>query len=119
MFWEDVFFENPREFFLHGELLIREVVYQEFLAFAQESKTYEKNLSRANFWRRTHKLIPILPGKGNRHRVTNGSGDFRPASTKAEVVSLAQCFAETLCIQAPADIEPLEYMLEQELGDLH
>jgi len=118
MFWDDVFFESPREFFLDGEFLLREVVYQEFLAFAQESKTYEKNLSRSNFWRRTHKLMPVLPSRGNRHRVSDGKGN-RPTSTKTDVEALAVSFSDTLCIEAPLDIEPLEYFLDQEFNELH
>jgi len=118
MFWEDVFFENPREFFLHGEFLMRESVYQEFLQFAQDSKTYEKNLSRSNFWRRTHKLIPLLPGKGNRHNIKKGIQSKR-ATTRTDVERLAKNFCETLCIEAPMNIEPLDYFLEEEFTELH
>lgn len=115
MFWEDVFFENPREFFLQGEFLMREQVYQEFLEFANASRTFEKNLSRAYFWRKTHELMPVLPVKGNRHRYKGQGETYRKLTSKIDPAQLATCFAETLCIEPP-EIEPLDYFLEEEFN---
>jgi len=118
MFWEDVFFENPREFFHKGEFLLRESVYQEFLDFANSARTFEKNLSRAYFWRKTNELIPLLPTKGRQYRATASGNGSRLLTTKTDPERLAHCFADTLCIEKP-EIEPLEFFADEELGAVH
>lgn len=106
-FWEELFFENPKELWFQGEKLAKEATYREFIYFANNVKTYEKNLSRQYFWRKTKELIPSC------------SWERRDAKSHARCVGMTvegmvKQFCDTLKINPPDDLELLDYFLDEE-----
>lgn len=113
MFWEDVFFENPRRLWVDSEKLYRSMVFDEFNAFCNKIKTYTKSISPTQFWKITKDLVPSLPDKEN---IRLEGGKWAKV-IKMSPKDFSKQFCETVQIDIP-EVSLEEYIIKSDFEDM-
>lgn len=109
-FWWDLFFEDPKDLWIEGEFLPKEEAFTYFQHFQKSIGSWEKGISRKQFWDRTHKLIPGIFEEMCRPRF----GDNQPRCVKVLPFSAAQMFCETLNLKLPDTFDDLDFFRDSE-----
>lgn len=106
-FWFDCFFEHPQALFV-GNVLQKEPVYSTFLNYCNETRQWQKGLSRQKFWRESKNLIPLLASRESRHE---SGGSFQRV-IRATPYELAKAFCERNRLDFPENFDDLELLAE-------
>lgn len=109
-FWWDLFFEDPKDLWIEGELLPKEDAFVHFQHFTNTIKSWEKGISRRQFWDRTQKLIPAILENECRTR----HGESQPRCVKMHVFQAAQTFCDTLNLEFPSNFDDLDFFRESD-----
>lgn len=108
-FWNELFSENPKEVFFKGKYLMRNNVYLEFRDYIQSTRHWSRGQGRAEFWTKTHELIPALKKSPMKDKWMNGASIL---SNEIEVQTCAMSFYKTLKIPFPANFDDLAYFCD-------
>lgn len=109
-FWHDLFFEKPRELFVGGEFLPKEWVFDEFQAFINSIRAYEKGITRGVFWKRSEKYFPFLAQIEQRKRTDKG----RLHGFEGTPAKFMEAFCASLGLERNEDFDELDYFWEDE-----
>lgn len=107
MFWQDLFYENPKEIFIKEKGLHCNETYEHFLAFCKNIYSYNRSISASTFWVETKKLMPTMPGK-KQLRIGSQRTRVVPIDVKDAVLD----FSNTLKIKQPEIFEEDEFFIE-------
>ena len=105
-FWYDVLFEDPQEIFVDGAFLPKKTIYEKFLRYAQNVKSFEKNLTNAKFWGDTKNILGINGQFDARPRLNDGK---RPRALEMDAHQFMSKFCDGLKIARPKDFDDLDF----------
>lgn len=109
-FWNDVFNHNPRELWYDDKTLLKSAAFDAFLSYAKQVNSYQKNLTRERFWRKTAGFLTHANPPQFRIRL----GKVQHLVWKITVLSAKKNFCDTLKLKATANFDATEYIFNEE-----
>ena len=105
----DRMIEDPRELFIEGEYLCKKMIFDDFSRFQRQINSYEKGISRKQFWDKVCSLVGI-DEKKNSKRIFMGKNE-RPYMLTIDPEEFVRRYCLNLQIAFPSDFDELELML--------
>jgi hypothetical protein len=114
LFWEDVFWCNPREMW-GPEGLRCALAYNYYCTFADKIKSYEKAISEKYFWNKTKRMVKDLPEVSRFRLDNNPKGGERVYVRNITPREFITSFCRTLDIKFPEEIfDPQDYLFRKD-----
>ena len=108
-FWYDLLLENPQPIFDISAGVSQKLAFEKFLEFTKETKSYQKGISRREFWRITQDKINGFP----RSSTVRSGGRFRYVKPYEILVGLC----ESLKLDVPEDWRDEGFYYDVEFED--
>lgn len=109
-FWNALWNHEPRELWVNERMLLKDLAFNEFLNFANRTRSYKKGFSHEAFWRKTNAYFGVLNPARKRISLAGKRRDILELGPKEAMNQ----FCRVLHLTPPTEFDAGEYIFMDE-----